>query len=136
MKIFQSLVLVSAVLAQGKSRGKGGKKTGKGGKGRKGQRGRAQPLSYKDRIEIIVLLLVIVWPASCSLGMKVLIKQDHNLICREMRRRKLCKTLISAHSIFRENKHFSNLKCACVLIHSPAQLNPPILFLIACFSPS
>ena len=54
MKIFQSLVLVSAVFAQGKSRGKGGKgKTAqKGGKGRKGSRGRAQSLSYKDRMEI------------------------------------------------------------------------------------
>jgi len=54
MKIFQSLILVSAVLAQGKGKGgKGGKAKGtaqKGGKGRKGQRGRGQqgPLSYKD----------------------------------------------------------------------------------------
>ena len=54
MKIFQSLIFVSAVLAQGKGKGgKGGKAKGaqKGGKGRKGQRGRGQqgPLSYKER---------------------------------------------------------------------------------------
>ena len=55
MKIFQSLILVSTVLAQGKGKGgKGGKAKGtaqKGGKGRKGQRGRGQqgPLSYKER---------------------------------------------------------------------------------------
>ena len=57
MKIFQSLILVSAVLAQGKGKGgKGGKSKGsaqKGGKGRKGQRGRLQgPLSYKERDKI------------------------------------------------------------------------------------